>query len=125
MEFQSALSVPPHPDSPSFPTTVSLLCSNRHSRPPQECVSSDQALTVSQRCGCELYVETSARECARSAISAFEVAGLVAMGHLAGAGAGAGAGAVRRRAASTTAAATPARAPGMPPPVPPKPARYT
>jgi hypothetical protein len=45
-------------------------------------VSADQALTLSQQSGCALYVETSARTCARSAVSAFEVAFLVASGKL-------------------------------------------
>ena len=45
-------------------------------------VSADQALTLSQQSGCALYVETSARTCKRSAVSAFEVAFLVASGKL-------------------------------------------
>ncbi len=45
-------------------------------------VSADQALTLSQQSGCALYVETSARACNRSAMSAFEVAFLVASGRL-------------------------------------------
>jgi len=45
-------------------------------------ISSDQALTFSQQINALMYVETSARTSTRAAISAFEVAGLAAMGKL-------------------------------------------
>eukprot|EP00095_Tigriopus_kingsejongensis_P006107 maker-scaffold872_size86337-snap-gene-0.16 protein:Tk06107 transcript:maker-scaffold872_size86337-snap-gene-0.16-mRNA-1 annotation:"rho-related gtp-binding protein" len=43
-------------------------------------VPANQALKLSQQSGCSLYVETSARDCSRSALSAFEVAALVTLG---------------------------------------------
>jgi hypothetical protein len=46
-------------------------------------VSSDQALSFSRQMSAALYVETSAKLSSRSAISAFEVAGLASMGKLA------------------------------------------
>jgi hypothetical protein len=46
-------------------------------------VSSDQALSFSQQMSAAVYVETSARSSSRSAISAFEVAGLASMGKFA------------------------------------------
>ena len=52
-------------------------------------VSSEQALSMSQQIGAAVYVETSARAALRTAISAFEVAALAAMGRLNGKDAGA------------------------------------
>jgi len=45
-------------------------------------VSSDQALSFSRQISAVIYVETSAKTSARSAISAFEVAGLASMGKI-------------------------------------------
>ena len=47
-------------------------------------VSSEQALSMSQQIGAAVYVETSARASVRTAVSAFEVAALAAMGKLPG-----------------------------------------
>ena len=46
-------------------------------------VSSDQALSFSRQISAVIYVETSAKTSTRSAISAFEVAGLASMGKIA------------------------------------------
>jgi PIN domain nuclease of toxin-antitoxin system len=45
-------------------------------------VSSEQALSFSQRIAAAMYVETSAKTCVRAAISAFEVAALASMGKI-------------------------------------------
>ena len=45
-------------------------------------MSSEQALSMSQQIGAAVYVETSARAALRTALSAFEVAALAAMGQL-------------------------------------------
>jgi len=45
-------------------------------------ISADQALSFSHQIGAAMYVETSAKNSARAAISAFEVAGLASMGKI-------------------------------------------
>lgn len=66
----------PHPNLPASRRPLSF------GRDLPSPVSANQALKLSQQSGCSLYVETSARECSRSAISAFEVAALVTLGQL-------------------------------------------
>eukprot|EP00094_Tigriopus_californicus_P008717 TCALIF_08402-PA protein Name:"Similar to RND3 Rho-related GTP-binding protein RhoE (Pongo abelii)" AED:0.23 eAED:0.23 QI:644/0.16/0.42/0.42/1/1/7/0/530 len=107
-ERDSPGSTIPHPNVAASRRPLSF---NRDHPPP---VSANQALKLSQQSGCSLYVETSAKECSRSAISAFEVAALVTLGQLQQ---------HMPLLQSSPAPPIPPKAVKISPPVPPKPRR--